>query len=138
MTRQSFITCLNAPGCFDPCCDAPCPKHRDTDDPCGVEQGSRECFKIVCPTCKHYQERDDADKYTRKNILHEVKNATKAIIADIDPEMLGRPLSVVLIGDDGFYIRNLPAFDGDEGILIECLADVIGHLKEHSALRNPE
>lgn len=138
MTVQSFRTCRFALGCFDPCCDGDCPKHGNTDDPCGVEQGSRECFKIVCPTCKHYQERDDAGKYTNKNILHEVKNATKGIVSDINPEMLGRPLCIVLIGDDGFYVRNLPAFNGDDEILIECLNDVIEHLKERLHKNPPE
>jgi hypothetical protein len=73
-----------------------------------------------------------------KNILREVKNATKGIVSDINPEMLGRPLCIVLIGDDGFYVRNLPAFDGDDDILIECLNDVIEHLKERLHKNPPE
>ena len=132
MTEQSFITCLNASGCFDPCCDAECPKHANIDDSCGVEQGSKECFRIACPTCKNFQEKDNADKYTGENLLLEVKNITDGIFSDLDPENVGRPLLVILIGDEGYSYRTSPAFDGDYENLIDCLKLVIDDLKECS------
>jgi hypothetical protein len=106
------------------------PNHGNVDKPCGVEQGSKECFKIACPQCKKYQEKDDADKYTDENILLEVKNATDGLLFDLVPEDLGRPLCTILIGDNGFYLRSSPAFDGDYDNLIACLTDVIEDLKE--------
>ena len=132
MTEQSFITCLNARGCFDPCCDAPCPKHANPDDPCGVEQGSKECFRIACPTCTIFQEKENAEKYTDENLLREVKNITDGIFSDLDPENVGRPSLVVLIGDQGYYYRKSPAFDGDYDKLITSLTYVIDDLKECS------
>jgi hypothetical protein len=132
MTEQSFITCLNAHNFFDPCCDAPCPKHADPDDPCGIEQGSRECFRIACPTCTNFQEKENADKYTDENMVHEVKNITDGIFTDLDPENVGRPLLVVLIGDEGYYYRKSPAFDSDYESLIMSLNFVVDDLKECS------
>ena len=129
MTEQSFITCLNAPGCFDPCCDAPCPKRGNIDDPCGVEQGSNECFKIACPTCKIYQEKEHADKYTDENILSEMKTTTDGILSDLVPENVGRPLCIIIIGDEGYSYRTSPAFDGDYDNLITGLNYVIDDLK---------
>ena len=132
MTEQSFITCLNAHNCFDPCCDAECPKHANPDDPCRVGQGSRKCFRIACPTCKNFLEKENADKYTDENLLLEVKNITDGIFTDLDPENVGRPLLVVLIGDEGYYYRKSPAFDGDYDNLITSLSYVIDDLKECS------
>jgi hypothetical protein len=121
MTEQSFRTCLYASGCFDPCCDAPCPKAGPGEDPCGVEQGSDECFKIVCPTCKSFQEKENVEKYTDENLSLEVKNATEGLLSNINPGNLGRPLCIIMIGDMGYYYRKLPAFDGDYDKLIETL-----------------
>lgn len=132
MTQQSFTTCRNANGCFDPCCDAPCPKHGNKDDPCGVKQGSNECFEIAYPTCKIYEEKDNADKYTDENILLEVKDATNGLLSEIVPANVGRPLCIIMIGDEGYYFRKAPAFDGDYDNLIECLNYLIEDLKECS------
>ena len=132
MTEQSFITCRLALGCFDPCCDAPCPKHANHDDPCRVEQGSRECFRIACPTCKVFQEKDNADKYTNVNLVREAKDITDGIFTDLDPENVGRPLLVILLGDQGYYYRKSPAFDGDYESLIMSLNFVLDDLKECS------
>jgi hypothetical protein len=121
MTIQSFRTCRFASGCFDPCCDAPCPKHGLDDGPCGVEQGSDECFKFVCPTCTLFQEKDHVEKYTDENLAREVRNATKVLLSDINPGNLGRPLCIIMIGDMGYYCRKLPGFDGDYDTLNESL-----------------
>jgi hypothetical protein len=130
MTEQSFITCSLAYGCFDPCCDAPCPKRQNNAGPCGVEQGSHECFEIVCPTCTIFQEKEHADKYTNENILREVKDLTDGIFTDLTPKSVGRPLVVVMIGDEGYCYRTSPAFDGDHDSLITCLNYVIEDLEE--------
>ena len=132
MTEQSFITCRLAHDCFDPCCDAPCPKSGNNNDPCGVGQGSNECFKIVCPTCTIYEEKDNADKYTDENILLEVKDATDGLLSEIVPENIGRPLLTIMIGDEGYYLRTSPAFDGDYDTLITCLNYLIEDFKEQS------
>ncbi len=121
MTVQSFRTCLYASGCFDPCCDGACPKHGSGKGPCGVAQGSDECFKIVCPTCKIFHEKDNVEKYTDENLSLEVKNATDGLLSDIVPGNIGRPLCIIMIGDMGYYYRELPAFDGDYDDLIESL-----------------
>jgi len=129
MTEQSWITCLNGNDCFDPCCDAPCQKHANIDDPCGVEQGSNECFKIACPTCTIFQEKENADKYTDENILLEVKNTTDRVISGLVPENVGRPLCIIIIGDEGYSYRTSPAFDGDYDNIIAGLEFLIYHLK---------
>jgi hypothetical protein len=133
MTEQSFLTCSLANGCFDPCCDAPCPKHANSDDPCGIEQGSNECFKIVCPTCTIYQEKDNADKYTNENILSEIENETDGLLSNISPENLGRPLCIIMFGDNGYYYRTSPAFNGDYETLMNCLNYLSEDFKERSS-----
>ena len=141
MTEQSWITCQYGNGCFDPCCDAPCPKHANDDDPCGFEQGSDECFKIVCPTCKSLQEKENVEKYTDENLSREVKNATKGLLSNIVPGNLGRPLCIIMIGDMGYYYRKLPAFEGDYDKLIENLnyirEDFEASPKRHTTEDNP-
>jgi len=136
MTEQSFRTCRNASGCFDPCCDAPCQRHGSDDGPCRVEQGSDECFKIVCPTCTIFQEKENVEKYTDENLLLEVKKATEGLLSDINPGNLGRPLCIIMIGDMGYYYRKLPAFDGDYDDLIERLNSVREDLEETPARLN--
>ena len=133
MPVQSFFTCRFASGCFDPCCDGACPKHGNINDPCDVEQGSNECFKIVCPTCKNFQEKDNVEKYTDENILLEAKNATDGMLSELVPETLGRPLCMIMIGDVGWYVRDLPAFDGDYEHLIDCLNYIIEDYKKRKA-----
>ena len=131
MTEQSWITCQYGNGCFDPCCDAPCPKRGNIDDPCGVEQGSNECFKIACPTCTIYQAKENADKYTDENILLEVKNTTDGVLTDLVPENVGRPLCIVIIGDEGYSYRMSPAFEGDYDTIIAGLEFLIDDLKKY-------
>ena len=67
-----------------------------------------------------------------KTLYVEVKNLTDGIFTDLDPENVGRPLLVVLIGDEGYYYRKSPAFDGDYDSLITSLSYVIDDLKERS------
>ena len=130
MTEQSFWTCRYASGCFDPCCDAPCPKHGNRDDRCGVTQGSEECFAIVCPTCRSFQEREDVDKYTDENILLEAKTTTDELLSGFTPRHLGRPLCAILIGDDGYYLKHSTAFDGDDNNLIYGVTMVLEDLEK--------
>jgi hypothetical protein len=130
MTEQSFRTCRFAQGCFDPCCDAPCPKHGNPDDRCGVSQGSDECFAIVCPTCKSFQERDNVEKYTDENILLEAKTTTDELLSEFTPGHLGRPLCAILVGDDGYCIQYSPAFDGDDDNLIYGVKMVLEDLEK--------
>ena len=126
MTEQSFRTCRFAYGCFDPCCDAPCPKR----GLCGVEQGSDECFTIVCPTCESFEEKDDAEKYTDENIISETKTVMDQVLSEIVPENVGRPVAVIMIGDMGFHIRNSTVIDSDDDDLIYLLTNVVEFLKE--------
>ncbi len=65
------------------------PKTWRLDDPCGAVQGSDECFKIVCPTCTIFQEKDNVEKYTDENLSLEVKNATEGLLSNIVPGDLG-------------------------------------------------
>jgi len=130
MTEQSFRTCRYANGCFDPCCDAPCPKHGNKSDQCGVSQGSNECFAIVCPTCKCFQEKDNVEKYTDENILLEAKTTTDELLSECDPGNLGRPLCAILVGDDGYCIRRSATFDGDYDTLIYGVTLVLEDLEE--------
>jgi hypothetical protein len=107
-------------------------KNGNKDEPCGVEQGSNECFAIACPTCKIYQEKENGDKYTDENILREVKNETDGLLSEIVPQNVGRPLCIIMIGDEGYYYRKSPAFDGDYDNLITCLNYLIEDFKERS------
>ena len=81
---------------------------------------------------KYFLEKENADKYTDENLVREVKNITDGIFTDLDPENVGRPLLVVLIGDEGHYYRKSPGFDGDYDSLITSLGYVIDDLKERS------
>jgi hypothetical protein len=54
------------------------------------------------------------------------------IFTDLDPENVGRPLLVILLGDQGYYYLKSPAFDGDYESLIMSLNFVIDDLKECS------
>ena len=50
--KQSVKQCMmgRVGGCIDPCHG--CPNMIAT---CPFEQGSKECYKTVCPTCKEFR-----------------------------------------------------------------------------------
>ena len=122
MTVQSFRTCLYASGCFDPCCDAPCPKHADPVRT--PAEWSRAVMSVLRSYARHAN--PSRKKRTLKNIpmktFHSrLRTATEGLFSDINPGNLGRPLCFIMIGDMGYYYRKLPAFDGDYDKLIETL-----------------
>ncbi len=61
-----------------------------------------------------------------------MKDITDGIFTDLDPENVGRPLLVILLGDQGYYYRKSKAFDGDYESLIMSLNFVLDDLKECS------
>jgi hypothetical protein len=61
--------------------------------------------------------------------LLEVKNTTDGVLSDLVPENVGRPLCVIVIGDEGYCSRMSPAFEGDYDTLIAGLEFLIDDLK---------
>ena len=87
--------------------------------PAESEQGSDECFKIVCPTCKYSRKKITLKNIPMKTFYSRLRTQQKDYYPIINPGNLGRPLCIIMIGDMGYYYRKLPAFDGDYDDLIE-------------------
>jgi hypothetical protein len=69
------------------------------------------------------------DLHSDANIMLEVKATMDACMNDVVPEFVGRPMYVVLIGEDGLCVKNSPSFGGGDKILVDCLKQVIHQLK---------
>jgi hypothetical protein len=74
------------------------------------------------------------DLYAESNVLLEIKSAMDAHLDCTDTKMVGRPLFVIVIGDQGFELSYSPInnFDakGNNEILISVLKDMLKDLKK--------
>ena len=78
----------------------------------------------------------NTELHTKENITIEVKEALKDYLKGIDTELLGRPLYVLVIGDNGMEVFNTRGNVFEEtdtvDILVSCLQDLINGYNEDS------
>lgn len=76
------------------------------------------------------------DLYDESNVLLEIKSAMDMHLDNTNPNTVGRPLYVIVIGDEGYELSASPInyIDGRDNnkMLIHTLKDMIKYLKSDS------
>ena len=98
------------------------------------KNNSEEDYEDVC-TCAEC----GRDLYDSNNIMLEIKSAMDAHLDNTDPSVVGRPLYVIVIGDEGYELSASPInyIEGKDNnkLMISTLKDMIKFLKRDNKSR---
>ena len=88
-----------------------------------------ETMKKPKPKPEKQCEHCGVDLYCDDHIYAETKRTMDGLLDAMSPKCVGRPMYVMVIGDNGADVVASPAFHGGSDILVDCLKELIKSLE---------